>query len=87
MAEAAEHRHARLKLEHGPSGPVLKAQVPFHLTEHDFGKVATAAYGLIHNLTGCNCLSGRISFVVEEIFSEVINVNLGAEHAAAQHSA
>ena len=62
---------------HTESGPTVRAQVPLDLSEEDFTKVAASAYGLIHNLTGCNCLSGRISFVVEDIFAEVIQVNLG----------
>ena len=70
MSQAMEKRHARLRFEHG----ALKAQVPPTMSEAEFVRVATSAYGLIHNLTGCNCLSGRISFVVEDIYNEVINV-------------
>jgi hypothetical protein len=76
MSQLEQSRHAHLKFERGPTGLALKAQVPVNLSAEDFGRVAVSAYGLIHNLTGCNCLSGRISFVVEEIYSEVINVNL-----------
>jgi hypothetical protein len=76
MADATASRHARLTLEKGESGPTLRTQVPLDLSEEDFVKVATSAYGLIHNLTGCNCLSGRISFVVEDVFNEVIQVQL-----------
>jgi hypothetical protein len=72
--QALEKRGARLKLEHGASGVVLKAQVPTRMSEAEFVRVATNAYGLIHNLTNCNCMSGRISFVVEDIYNEVINV-------------
>jgi hypothetical protein len=72
----AKERHARLKMAHGPSGPTLTAQVPLDLSEEDFTRVARAAYGVIHNLTGCNCMSGRISFVVEDNFADVIRVNL-----------
>ena len=74
MSEVIEKRHARLKLEHGPGGVALKAQVPHRMSEDEFVRVAKSAYGLIHNLTNCNCMSGRISFVVDDVYNEVINV-------------
>jgi hypothetical protein len=70
-------RHASLHLAHGANGPVLTARVPSTFREEDFAPVAKSAFGLIHKLTGCNCLSGRISFVVEDNFADVIRVNLG----------
>jgi hypothetical protein len=69
-------RRAELKLERRPSGPTLVARLPLELSEGDFVQVARSSYALIHKLTGCNCLSGRISFVVEDVFEEVIQVNL-----------
>lgn len=79
MIEAASlQRRAQLKLDRGPSGPTLTAHVPLDLSEEDFVHVARASYGLINKLTGCNCLSGRISFVVEDVFNEVIQVQLGS---------
>lgn len=75
MTERAA-RSAELLFERGPSGPVVKAKIPVEISEAEFGKVATSAYSLINRLTGCNCLSGRISFVVEEEFAEVIQVSL-----------
>lgn len=74
MAQLLEKRHAQLKLEHGPGGLALRAHVPATLSEAEFVRVATNAYGLINKLTGCNCMSGRISFVVDDIYSDVINV-------------
>ncbi len=67
-------RAATLRLERQEAGPVLKAAVPSDLSADEFLKVAEAGYGLINRLTGCNCLSGRISFVVEENFAEVTRV-------------
>jgi hypothetical protein len=75
MTEIAA-RTAELLLEKGPAGPVVKAKVPVEISEAEFAKVATSAYALINRLTGCNCLSGRISFVVEDEFAEVIQVRL-----------
>jgi hypothetical protein len=74
----AEHgeRHASLKLSQGPNGQVLTARIPLDCSEEDFLRVGRTAYGLINKLTGCNCASGRISFVVEDIYADVIRVNL-----------
>ena len=69
-------RHATLKLSQTAQGQALSARVPVNLSEEDFVRVARSAYGLINKLTGCNCMSGRISFVVEEMFADVIRVNL-----------
>ena len=76
MTERAE-RAADLVVERGPEGPVVKAKVPIEMSEAEFGRVASSAYGLINRLTGCNCLSGRISFVVEDVFAEVIQLRFG----------
>jgi hypothetical protein len=77
-------RQATLQLENSPSGQVLKARVPSDLTEKDFAAVGSAAFGLIRKLTGCNCMSGRISFVVEENFADVIRVQLNEAAGSAR---
>ena len=73
---AEAKRFANLKLSNGPTGQVLTATVPNDITEDDFNKVGSTALKLIKRLTGCNCMSGRISFVVEDNFADVIKVNL-----------
>ena len=75
-ATAEVKRFANLKLSNGPTGQVLTATVPNDITEDDFNKIGTTALKLIKKLTGCNCMSGRISFVVEDNFADVIKVNL-----------
>jgi hypothetical protein len=69
-------REATLQMAHGPSGQVLTARVPSDLDEAGFAAVGKSAFGLIRKLTGCNCMSGRISFVVEDNFADVIRVQL-----------
>ena len=81
-----EGRHATLKVTNTPSGQVLSARVPSDLTEKEFAAVGSSAFGLVRKLTGCNCLSGRISFVVEDNFAEVIRVDLGEAQAARKAS-
>ncbi len=74
---AFEGRHASLRLSASERGQVLSARVPMNCTQEEFVRVTSDAYGLINKLTGCNCMSGRISFVVEDIFADVIRVELG----------
>jgi hypothetical protein len=69
-------RQASLKLTSGPTGQVLTARVPSDVTDKDIAHVGATALGLIRRLTGCNCLSGRISFVVEDQFADAIQVHL-----------
>jgi hypothetical protein len=69
-------RAAMLRIDKHESGPVLKATVPSELSAEEFAKVAESGYDLIRRLTGCNCLSGRISFVVEEDWAQAIEVQL-----------
>jgi hypothetical protein len=70
-------RHAQLKMSRGHNGQVLTATVPQKMSADEFGKVAMEAYRVVNGLTGCNCMSGRISFVVEDVFADVIDVNFG----------
>ena len=69
-------RQATLKLSSGPDGQVLTASVPGDISENELTTVGRNAFALIGRLTHCNCLSGRIKFVVEENFAEVIQVDL-----------
>jgi hypothetical protein len=81
-----ESRHATLKLTNTASGQLLSARVPPDLNEREFAAVGSAALGLVRKLTGCNCMSGRISFVVEDNFADVIRVDLGEAQAARRAS-
>jgi hypothetical protein len=76
-SEAHGQRHANLRLSNSEKGQVLTARVPLDCSEADFVAVSRQAYALINRLTGCHCASGRVSFVVEDVFAEVIQVNLG----------
>jgi len=69
----ANERMARLRLSEPGT---LSIGVPHDAREQDFAAIGKATLGLIHNLTGCNCLSGRIRVVLEDDWSEVINVQL-----------
>lgn len=70
-------RSATLKLSHEGEMPVLTARVPAGLSPDEFGRVATGAFNLISKLTGHPCMSGRIKFVMEDMFlNEVTRVDL-----------
>lgn len=71
-----DKRHATLKFTEGPTGPVLSARVPGNMSEDEFVAVSREAYRTVANFHHCTCLSGRVSFVVEDIFADVISVDL-----------
>jgi len=70
-------RRAELKFD-GPVGiSTLTATVPQGITEDELVAVAKQAFSLVSSVHHCTCLSGRVSFVVEEDFSQAVQVNLG----------
>jgi len=70
-------RSATLRLSHDAEMPVLTAKVPSNLSVEEFGRVAAGAYDLISKLTGHPCMSGRIKFVVDDVFlNELTRVDL-----------
>ena len=71
-------RNAALKLSRSDLGDLnLTAHVPIQMSQEEFGVIAAHSYDLISKLTGCNCMSGRINFQIEENFGELLQVNLG----------
>jgi hypothetical protein len=78
-APERQPRYANLTMSTGPKGQVLTAAVPSNISDEDFALVGKSALGLIRKLTNCNCMSGRISFVVEEHFGDAIRVELNPQ--------
>jgi hypothetical protein len=77
MATLPQERRATLKLTNTADGPALAAGVPGDISREEFHHLVDAAYGTITKLTGCQCMSGRYKFVVEDSFlAEVMHVNL-----------
>jgi hypothetical protein len=74
MPNQSATRHATLKMSQGSNGPVLTAHVPQEMTREDFLLVAGSAYDTVFRMTHCNCMSGRISFVVEDLFADIARV-------------
>lgn len=80
-AAVAFGRSATLKLIAGGDMPVLSARMPIDTSAEEFGRVARGAFDLIGKLTGHPCLSGRIKFVVEDMFfNDVTRVDLKTGH-------
>jgi hypothetical protein len=72
-----EHRRATLKLTHMADDPALAASVPGDISREELHRVVDAAYATITKLTGCQCMSGRYKFVVEDSFlADVMHVDL-----------
>jgi hypothetical protein len=78
-ATDVHNRQATLKMSNGPTGQILTAAVPSNITDEEFATLGKSALNLIRKLTGCNCMSGRISYVVEENFADVIRVDLNPQ--------
>ena len=77
MATLSQERRGTLKLTHTADGPALAASVPGDISREEFHHLADAAYAAIAKLTGCQCMSGRYKFVVEDSFlADVMHVNL-----------
>jgi hypothetical protein len=72
-----ESRSATFKVSHDAHESAVTASVPPNLSAEEFGRVATRAFDLIGRLTGCQCMSGRYRFVVQDPFlNDVIKVDL-----------
>lgn len=61
-------RFATLTFAHTDMVPTLTARVPLEISREEFGNVVANAYDLVSKLTGHPCMSGRIKFVVEDLF-------------------
>jgi hypothetical protein len=78
MAKQSVARHATLKMSRGPDGSVLTAHVPQEMSREEFLLVAGSAYDTVNRMTHCNCMSGRISFVTEDLYADVARVDFAA---------
>jgi hypothetical protein len=73
----ATTRHATLQFDKPVEAATLTAAVPPGITHEELTQVAREAFALVSSVHHCNCLSGVIRFVVEEDFSQAVEVNLG----------
>jgi hypothetical protein len=54
----------------------LSVRVPRDIAGNDFAKLGESIVDIIHNHTGCTCLSGVIDVVIHEDFQEALRVEL-----------
>jgi hypothetical protein len=69
-------RRVELKFDAPVGTSTLTATVPLGVTEEELVAVAKQAFSLVSSVHHCTCLSGRVSFVVEEDFSQAVEVAL-----------
>lgn len=75
IAQEVIERSASLQLSRGSASQVLTAKLPYDVSDAEMAQVGQSALDLVRKLTGCNCLSGRISFVVQDNLADVIRIN------------
>jgi len=77
MAEGK--RVATLTLNNNDKPTFLKVQLPQKITEKELGVLINESIvkGIIAKHTGCTCLSGTISVLIESVFQEAVHVDLG----------
>ena len=72
-------RSAPLELAPGKELRELRVSLPSKVTAAEFATVSKSILEIIHNHTGCTCLSGVIPVVIQDQgLRELVNVNLAA---------
>ena len=85
MAEEREKgRTATLHLNNNEHPTVLKVTLPKKITREELNVLINEKIvnDIIARHTGCTCLSGTINVLIESVFHEAIQVDLGASRAA-----
>jgi hypothetical protein len=77
-------RTATLQLNNIEHPTVLKVTLPKKITRDELNVLINERIvnDIINRHTGCTCLSGTINVLIESVFQEAIQVDLGAEQAA-----
>jgi hypothetical protein len=80
--EAGQKRMATLTLNNTQTPTMLKVQLPTKITQPELTKLINDAIvkNIIFKHTGCTCLSGTISVLIESVFQDAIQVDLGQAH-------
>ena len=77
-AQAA--RHAELRLNDSEQSPtMLRVTLPHRITEagsYRRGQTNHIVQNIVRPHTGCTCLSGRISVLLDSVYQEAVQVNL-----------
>ncbi len=70
-------RHAELRLNNNEKPTMLRVTLPHKITE---GELSQLTKHIVQNIikphTGCTCLSGTISVLIDSVYQEAMRVNL-----------
>ena len=83
MASDAK-RTASIRVNNQESPTLVRVQLPHKITQPELNKLINEGIvrDIVQRHTGCTCLSGRISVLIESEFHEAVTVDLSsATHA------
>jgi hypothetical protein len=74
-AQAA--RHAELRLNDNEHPTMLRVTLPHRISEAELSALTNhIVQNIVRPHTGCTCLSGRISVLLDSVYQEAVQVNL-----------
>ena len=81
-AAAGQKRIATLQLNNSEKPTLLKVQLPTKITQAELTTLINESIvkNIINKHTGCTCLSGTINVLIESVFQEAVQVDLGQAH-------
>ncbi|MBV8280142.1 MAG: hypothetical protein JO170_33440 [Verrucomicrobia bacterium] len=76
-------RHATIHLNSNESPTLVKVSLPHKITRPELSTLINdkIVNDIVLRHTGCTCLSGRISVLIESEFEEALRVELGPAQA------
>ncbi len=77
-----QKRIATMQLDRAEGPATLRVEVPRDVNAGELANLNKSIVDVIRNHTGCSCLSGRISVLLESEWQEAVEVNLEARSAA-----
>ncbi len=79
---AEQKRTATLHLNNNEHPTFVRVALPHKITEPELSKLINQeiVQNIVFKHTGCTCLSGTISVLIESVFQEAVHVDLGATH-------
>ncbi len=77
-----QKRMATMQLDRSQGPATLRVEVPRDVNAGELAHLNKSIVDVIRNHTGCSCLSGQISVLLESDWQKVVEVNLEASAAA-----
>lgn len=78
-----QKRTATIRLNNNEKPTLVRVSLPHRITEPELSKLINESIvrNIIFKHTGCTCLSGTISVLIESEFQEAVHVDLGTTRA------